>query len=167
MQLAIMAVRGNMEEDTLSLPKKSPLSSFLKDLALQLHLGIYSIPILVFVAIIIFSFIYFSLNSFSDIVLSTIQASQNVEAVFLEYLADTQLWIVSAVMCFFLSNIILSCVYFHRLIRPNQIFRRHVRRLIDGDYNSLISLEKRDGFGDLANDLNRLAVVLRQRQKNK
>ena len=59
-------------------------------------------------------------------------------------------------LCFF-----LWVIYSHRVLGPMVPIRRHIQNLIKGDYDSKINLRKRDEFKNVADDLNKLAEVLK------
>jgi signal transduction histidine kinase len=66
--------------------------------------------------------------------------------------------VVLAVSC-----LILWIVSSHRIFGPVIPMRRHVRKLVEGDYTSRIHLRAGDEFKELSDDLNHLAEVLEKR----
>lgn len=50
----------------------------------------------------------------------------------------------------------------HRIFGPSVPIRRHIAKLIEGDYTTRITLRQKDEFKDVAEDLNRLAERLQK-----
>ncbi|MGZ3723540.1 MAG: hypothetical protein ACXVA9_11445 [Bdellovibrionales bacterium] len=51
-------------------------------------------------------------------------------------------------------------IYSHRIFGPTVPIRRHIVSLLGGNYESRVTLRKRDEFKDIAMDLNKLAEKL-------
>jgi signal transduction histidine kinase len=64
------------------------------------------------------------------------------------------------------GSIFLALTITHRYLGPMVQIRRHVRSLRDGNYDSIIVLRKNDEFRDIADDLNILAVKLKDIAKS-
>ena len=152
-----------MEKTSALLEKTSSEKNWYKDFRLQLQLGVYSTLILFVIGSGIFFFTFLSLSGFANFAVSVLSIDPALKDLFLKHLADTQVWLLLSIFGFFLLNILISYFYFRKLLRPNTLFRQHIRHLIDRNYDTRIAIKKGDGFEDLANDLNRLAFVLKQR----
>jgi len=59
-----------------------------------------------------------------------------------------------------INCLVMWIMYSHRIFGPTVPIRRHIGALLSGDYQSRITLRKRDEFKDIAMDLNRLAEKL-------
>ncbi len=57
--------------------------------------------------------------------------------------------------------LLLWVIFSHRILGPMVPIRRHIQSLIDGKYDSKITLRKNDEFKSVAEDLNKLAETLK------
>ena len=60
----------------------------------------------------------------------------------------------------------LWLLYSHRIFGPTIPIRRHIEKLIEGDYTSRVQLRSSDELKDIGSELNRLAEVLASRSKS-
>src|SRR5665213_127490 len=60
-----------------------------------------------------------------------------------------------------IATVIFWLIYTHRIFGPQVPILRHIRRLVDGNYESEIQLRKHDEYVEVARELNRLAAALR------
>jgi HAMP domain-containing protein len=65
-----------------------------------------------------------------------------------------------------LFSMILWVIYSHRIFGPVVPIRRHLARLIAGNYDEKMTLRKNDEFKEIARDLNRLAEVLKSSRRS-
>jgi signal transduction histidine kinase len=63
--------------------------------------------------------------------------------------------------------VILSIFQTHRFIGPTVAFRRHIRDLANGEYTKRVTIRRGDAFAEVAYELNRLAHILENREKEK
>lgn len=68
--------------------------------------------------------------------------------------------VVLAVLCY-----LLWLIYSHRIFGPEVSLRRQIDALCKGEYDTRITLRKRDEFKEVADDLNRLAEILSSNSK--
>jgi signal transduction histidine kinase len=109
----------------------------------------------VFTSVLIFSF-----RRLFELILDLTDLRHEVMDVINSYMLELSGKLLLVVLVYFVLNVIVSVVYTHRLVGPTVAFRRHIRALCDGLYNSRITLRKNDAFSEVAEDLNRLAEVL-------
>lgn len=65
---------------------------------------------------------------------------------------------------FGVAAILMWVVFSHRIFGPVVPIRRHVEKLIEGDFSSRIALRSADELKELAADLNRLAEKLSEKK---
>jgi signal transduction histidine kinase len=71
------------------------------------------------------------------------------------------LWISCGLMfLFFVVTFITFIVFTHRIMGPTYAFRRHIQKLIEGDFSFRTSLRRKDRLVELADDLNKLSEHL-------
>ena len=69
------------------------------------------------------------------------------------------------ILVFGLVTLVLWIIYSHRIFGPTVPFRRHIGKLLEGDYTTRIQLRRTDEFKDIAGDLNKLAAKLQDSSK--
>jgi methyl-accepting chemotaxis protein len=83
--------------------------------------------------------------------------------------AQTQDFILFSSMIaigYLLTVLVVSVVHSHRMVGPSVALRRHVEALKNGDFSARVALRRKDAFGDLAEDLNELAMLLEYGEKH-
>jgi nitrate/nitrite-specific signal transduction histidine kinase len=70
------------------------------------------------------------------------------------------------IVFFFVVNFVVFVIFTHRIAGPVVAFRRHIHKLIEGDFKARIRLRRRDKLSELAEDLNRLSETLNSNFKN-
>ncbi len=73
-------------------------------------------------------------------------------------LISTYIFLLLSFLC---STLFLAITITHRYLGPAVAIRRHIHRLIEGNYEQPLRLRKNDQFKDLAEDLNRLTEKLK------
>jgi nitrate/nitrite-specific signal transduction histidine kinase len=144
--------------------QKRKLSNFLLQPLLQVRLGLYSIVMSVVFGIGVFTIIYINFYKFYDLVLELTDLREEVTEILNSYIHGVVVWLVLALVVYFLVTVAISIFFTHRLIGPTYAFRRHIRDLSRGNYKSRVNLRKGDAFQEVADDLNDLAVALEKRQ---
>jgi len=86
-----------------------------------------------------------------------------MEAALDEYLGEQVVWLALISLIFLVAAILVTVIFTHRLVGPTYAFRRHINRLIDGDYSARTQLRDTDAFDEVAADLNRLSEALEAR----
>ncbi|MBC7662051.1 MAG: hypothetical protein H7249_20340 [Chitinophagaceae bacterium] len=143
--------------------QKRKLSNFLLQPLLQVRLGLYSIIMSVVFGLGVFTIIYINFYKFYDLVLELTDLREEVTEILNSYIHGVVLWLVLALVVYFLITVAISIFFTHRLIGPTYAFRRHIRDLSKGNYKSRVVLRKGDAFQEVADDLNDLAVALEKR----
>ncbi len=136
------------------------LRNFLLQPLLQIKLGLFSIILAVLFCVSIVGILYVHMAQVYIMVLQLTDLEEEAKSMVESYLSDTTLSIASASLVFIFFNIVISVLYTHRLVGPTIAFRRHIQRLIDGDYKAKTILRKHDAFPEVADDLNRLSDTL-------
>jgi hypothetical protein len=139
---------------------KRRIRNFLLQPLLQVKLGIYAI-FLSFLFVATTSFLLYSnFANFVDAVVQLTDVEDDVKDLFLEYWSGTRLWIIGCCVGYFIATIIVSVIYTHRLVGPTVAFRRHIRSLREGRFQSRTFLRRGDAFSEVADELNLLSEVL-------
>lgn len=136
---------------------KRKLRNYLLDPNLQIVIGLMSVITSLIFALLISAMVYLNLNGFYDLVLELTDLEVEIRSALEDYTSSLAVWVISAVIVYVVFNVALNIYFTHRLIGPTYAFRRHVRALIEGNYQSKVSLRKNDAFVGLADDLNELA----------
>ena len=131
---------------------------------LQLRLGVVSILMAVIFSALIFGIIYLNLSNFYSMVLDLSPLHQEVSDILNEYIRGLSTWIIFLIIIYMIVTVFLSVYYTHRLVGPSIAFRRHIRSLILGNFNSRVHLRKNDAFNEVADDLNELAESMQRAQ---
>jgi methyl-accepting chemotaxis protein len=139
------------------------LRNFLLQPALQAKFGVYTVLLSFVFASLVFGILYLNLSDFMDIMSILTDGKGETQALFRSYIFHTRWWLACAVVLYFLANIVLSVVITHRLVGPTVAFRAHIQRLCVGNFQSRVHLRKGDAFGEVADDLNRLAAILEEK----
>jgi len=66
-----------------------------------------------------------------------------------------------------LVTIAVAVVHSHQYVGPAIPLRRHLEALKNGDYSSRVQLRRGDAFEEVAQDLNELAALLADREKQR
>lgn len=144
---------------------KRKLSNFLLQPLLQIRLGLYSIILSLGFCISIVGIFYFNFYRFYDLVLELTDLRDEVNEILQSYLEGLSLWLAVVLGFYFVVTVAVSIFYTHKLVGPTYAFRRHIRELTRGNYNSRVVLRKRDAFQEVADELNELAVTLEQARR--
>jgi len=131
---------------------------------LQVKLGLYSILLSSLFVVTFCSVLMVSFHRLFELILDFTDLRQEVIDVIQSGLYGIAGWLILIVAVYFLASVLLSVVYTHRLIGPTIAFRRHIKALTEGNYDSRIQLRKNDAFVEVAEELNRLAEVLGQKK---
>ncbi len=141
---------------------KRKLSNFLLQPLLQIRLGLYAIVLSLLFSASIAAIIYTHFFRFYDLVLELTDLRDDVEVILKSYVQGMALWVLVAMVVYFLITVGVSIFFTHRLVGPTYAFRRHIRELTRGNYSSRVVLRKDDAFLEVAEDLNELAQTLEQ-----
>lgn len=142
---------------------KRRLRNFLLQPLLQVKIGLYSIFLSLLFAIAVASMLYFNFFPLIETVLKMTDADEEVREFFLEQWRAKQIWVYLTFFIYLLAQISMSVLYTHRLVGPTYAFRRHIRSLAEGRFNSRTYLRKGDAFYEVADELNHLSEVLDRR----
>jgi hypothetical protein len=145
---------------------KRKLKNFLLQPLLQVKLGLYSIIMAVVFSIVFSSVLIISFQRLFDLILDLTDLRDEVVEIINAYLVDIGGWLVLIVLVYLTLNVFISILFTHRLVGPTIAFRRHIKALSEGRYNSRITLRKQDAFAEVAEDLNNLAAIMEKKAKS-
>jgi hypothetical protein len=143
-------------------PKRLVRNYFLHP-TMQSKLGLYSVVLTMLYLAALGGFLFARMRGVAQIIFDLTDVEAEVREVLLQYLSGTVLWLVLISLAFALFNILISVIYTHRFLGPGIAFRRHIKRLAEGDYDAQTNLRKGDAFEDLATGLNNLSRILKRR----
>lgn len=131
---------------------------------LQIRLGIIYLVVAAFFCAVTLTLVYSNLEHFYKLVLDLTGLESEVSDILNGYIESLSWAIVGLLLLYLTITMFLSIYYTHRLVGPTIAFRRHIRALIAGNYDSRVNLRKNDAFTEVADDLNELAELMAQRQ---
>ncbi len=129
---------------------------------LQVKIGLYSILLSSVFVITFCSVLLVSFHRLFELILDLTDLRQEVVDVIQNGLLGIAGWLMLIVVVYFFASVLLSVVFTHRLIGPTIAFRRHIRELASGNYDSKVNLRKYDAFIEVADELNNLADELKK-----
>jgi len=139
------------------------LKNYLLQPLLQVKLGLYTILLSVAFALVFSSVLLLSFQRLFELILDLTDLREEVLDIINAYLIDIGGWLLAIIIIYLFVNICVSIFFTHRLVGPTIAFRRHIKALRDGNYNSRITLRKADAFSEVAEDLNNLAETLQRK----
>jgi methyl-accepting chemotaxis protein len=132
---------------------------------LQIRIGIYFVIISLLFVIVGSFVLYHELADLFQLIVNLTGVETEVMEVVGTYLRDVKWQGYLMAGAFVVINTGASIFFTHRLVGPTIAFRRHVERLIEGDFKSRIRLRNGDAFADVADVLNRLAEKMEEQGK--
>ena len=150
-------------EDVHSGQRNRRVRNLLLQPLLQVKLGLYSILLALLFVVVFTSVLIFSFRRLFELILDLTDLRHEVMEVINSYMLELSGKLLLVVLVYFVFNVVISIVFTHRLVGPTVAFRRHIRALSEGLYNSRITLRKNDAFSEVAEDLNHLAEVLEKK----
>ena len=141
-------------------PPKRKFRNFLLKPAAQVRIGIWSIWLALIFAGSFIWFLYLSLSTLYDLVLELTDLRLEVGVILEERMTELTWFLGVYLIIYLLASVVVSVYFTHRLVGPTYAFRRHIRSLIQGRYDSRVRLRDRDEFQEVAGDLNELAEAL-------
>lgn len=130
---------------------------------LQVKLGLYSIILSTLFTIVFCWMVYHSFRRLFDLILDLTDLRDEVMEIINSNLVDMGWWLIIVVTGYWLLTVVISIVFTHKLVGPTVAFRRHIKALSKGNYESRLTLRKGDAFSEVAEDLNQLAEDLQKR----
>lgn len=152
------------ESEIMGGKPKRRVRNFLLQPLLQVKLGLYAILLSALFVLTIVFLMYNNFADFLDSVIKLTDVETEVRELSSEHWRGTRLWIFVCSGVYLLATIAISVLYTHRLVGPTIAFRRHVRNLREGKYQSRTYLRKGDAFMEVAEELNRLSEQLEKGQ---
>lgn len=144
---------------------KRKLSNFLLQPLLQIRLGLYAILLSLAFCVAISTTFYVNLYRFYDLVLELTDLRDEVSEILQSYIQGLAFWMVIILLVYLLLTIAVSIFFTHKLVGPTYAFRRHIKELARGNYQSRIVLRKHDAFQEVADELNELAASLEAQRR--
>lgn len=137
------------------------MRNYLLNPLLQVKLGIYTIGLTILFSVVFAFATSYLFGELISLVLEVTELQEEVTAIFREKVSEANKYLFLIIAFYLVSVITVTILYTHRLIGPTIAFKRHVRELISGNYDSKVILRKRDAFNELAIELNNLADKLK------
>ena len=128
---------------------------------LQMKIGLYCIILSLIFSFSVLTILFLKFRELIGLILDLTDAQDTLGDIISTYWSDTQIWVIFALMTYIISTIIICILYTHRLIGPTIAFRRHIEKLIDGDYDAHTQVRRGDAFNELAEVLNALSKKLK------
>jgi ABC-type Fe3+ transport system permease subunit len=132
---------------------------------LQFKLGLYNILLTAFFATVLILVIYMSFARVYELVLELTNLRDEVREILNQQVFANSLWLAGVVVVYMISNLLITVVITHKMVGPTVAFRRHIRNLVDGNFQSRVNLRNGDAFTEVADDLNFLAETLEKKSK--
>ena len=126
----------------------------------QIKLGLYTIGLAVAFFIAISFIIYHKLGEIVTLIVQLTDIEDEVKDVLINYIADLSWWGLLSIFIYIFANFSLSIIYTHKMIGPSVSLKRHVKSLINKDYQVKTYLRKGEALKDLAEELNKLSEQL-------
>lgn len=150
-------------QSAISTKAKRTVKNYLLQPLLQVKLGLYCIILAVLFAVALGAILYFNFAGLINSIILMTDAEAEVRDIFLSYWRDTQMWLYLSVGVYLVATVAISVVYTHKLVGPTIAFRRHLRNLAEGRFNSRTHLRRGDAFSEVADELNHLSEVLERK----
>lgn len=90
--------------------------------------------------------------------------SSQIDVLFAEQQKESFLYIVGA---FLLSAIVLAILLANHFLGPLRIMKQGLNKLVSGDYDTKLTLHRKDELGQLATDFNLLSLTLKENQQSR
>ncbi len=138
------------------------IANFLLQPLVQLKLGLLNVVLSLIFVVSLGAYAYGRFKQFADVVATLTQANDEIARMLASYLNGVGATALAASVVFVIINLAASVYITHRLVGPTIAFRRHIRRLYDGDFRVKTKLRASDAFSEVADDLNRLSDRLQE-----
>jgi len=127
---------------------------------LQLKIGLYTAFLSVFFCTFMGWFLYKKLNSFTDVAVTLTEADDEIYMMLSSYMSTVATTAIILGSAFIVLNLLISIYYTHKMVGPTIAFRRHIKQLKNGNYDSRVVIRNGDAFSEVADELNQLTEVL-------
>ncbi len=134
---------------------------------LQSRIGLYLNGLALVFAVFVVWVLYSHLDDLIQHVVILTDMKDEVYQAFDQQMRGAKIWLFLGTALFLSGNVILSIFQTHRFIGPTVAFRRHIRDLANGEYTKRVTIRRGDAFAEVAYELNRLAHILENREKEK
>ncbi len=128
---------------------------------LQLKFGLYFIVLSALFVGGVTGLIYGRLNDIFQLVIELTDVPDEISLVIQGEIFSLQFYILIVSVLYFLLALTISVFLTHRMVGPTIAFQRHIRSLINGDFNAKTFLRKKDAFTEVADHLNELSDHLK------
>jgi methyl-accepting chemotaxis protein len=141
---------------------KRRLVNYLLQPAVQLRFGVVNVALSLLFVGGLGAYSYSRFVQFAEVVTTLTQANEEIATLLTEYLSGVATTAAASGLLFIVVSLVASVYLSHKLVGPTVAFRRHIGRLIDGDFAAKTSLRQGDAFREVAEDLNRLSERLQR-----
>lgn len=140
---------------------KRKIRNFLLMPILQIKLSVYVI-ILSFILITLIAWIIYSkMGEVAGLIIQLTDVEEEIRTIISEYVIDMSWWISISIIGYIFIIVAMTIIYTHKLVGPTYAFKRHIRSLIEGNFNARTFLRKGDAFTEIADELNNLSDHLK------
>lgn len=130
----------------------------------QLRFAFYLIGGGITTLMLICLYLLVSLENNLQAVLNRAQVPTDVSEVLIDHVGSVELNVTAISLFLMAVSVFIGVKLSHRIYGPIVQMRKHVGRLMAGEYQSRVHLRDHDHFGELADDLNDLAQTLESRK---
>lgn len=128
----------------------------------QLRFGFYLIGGGITIQVLVVLFLMVSLESAVVDILQGYSADPTVQEAILDRIQVVQVTASIISLILFFGSVGLGIRLSQRIYGPMVAIRRHIRSLIEGNYDSRVTLRDSDHFREIGKDLNKLAESLKR-----
>ena len=128
----------------------------------QLRVGLANVTISLIFVCLLGGYAYTKLVHFADVVVTLTQADKEIFQLLSGYLSNVAWTTVIGAVVFILVTLFLDVWLTHKMVGPTVAFRRHIKELMEGNFQAKTSLRRGDAFTEVADDLNLLSEKLQQ-----
>ena len=136
------------------------LVNYLLQPLVQMRLGLVNVALSLAFVVALGWYAYGRFVQFADVIATLTQADDQVSTLVSGYIRSVGATAFAGAVLFVLVNLFVSIYVTHRLVGPTVAFRRHIRGLLDGNFDVKTRLRKGDAFNEVAEDLNLLSERL-------
>ena len=129
---------------------------------LQLPFALFSIINTFIFVIVSLSVFYFKSHEALALILELTDVSKESEMLLVEIIDSSTVILLLIALIFIVISVFIAAYFSHRMVGPVVQFVKHAKALGEENYGSRIKIRSKDGFSELADELNNLAKKLEQ-----
>lgn len=137
--------------------RQRKLVNFLLQPLVQLKIGAFNLGVSFVFVVLLGVYVYQKFIQFTEVVAQLTQADKEIFSLIQGYLESVGITAVGLAVMFVAVNLAGTIYLTHKLVGPTIAFRRHIRALMEGNYQMKTRLRTGDAFAEVADDLNQLS----------